>query len=298
MVAARKILCGTEVLTETPVITYRGYQEAFFDSFNRQFEALPAAVRQQIMDLHDICAHAEYKTLKGIMCTNAFQRVQGQAELDVALCLLVAHFNHSCVPNCEQSWNEQTGKASIYTTRTVLPGEELCINYINVLMPREERAKYLWQGYGFRCDCSACSVADVDSDARRSRAHDLHVQVVGASDVAGPKQKIAMVEEILNLYDAEGLDLYKHRVVQCSCAYTSSLAMADTLEARQWAELAHQYCKLVYGLRHPHTVELLQLVQPVNKTHRRRGANVGALSLVLLVTLCGVVDWWRASFHT
>ncbi|WWD22794.1 hypothetical protein CI109_107288 [Kwoniella shandongensis] len=93
---------------------------------------------------------------------------------------LHAHLNHSCEPNIQvrnlpksfvppspsdlpcdlppptQPGNRGTNKLTILARRTIHPGDELLISYVNFAKPREERRNDLREGYGFWCSCPRC----------------------------------------------------------------------------------------------------------------------------------------------
>ncbi|ORX41271.1 hypothetical protein BD324DRAFT_648148 [Kockovaella imperatae] len=93
---------------------------------------------------------------------------------------LHAHLNHACEPNiaalnlskafvppssselpCEvpdpsQSGPRGTNKLTLLARRTINPGEELTIPYVNFNMPRGDRRQMLRESYGFWCDCPKC----------------------------------------------------------------------------------------------------------------------------------------------
>jgi hypothetical protein len=70
-----------------------------------------------------------------------------------------AHLNHSCIPNCNAVWNNDTKKLCVHAVRNIPAGEELCITYHAddlIKMQREQRIKLLKDMYGFNCSCPAC----------------------------------------------------------------------------------------------------------------------------------------------
>ena len=44
----------------------------------------------------------------------------------------------------------------VVTLRPIATGEELCIRYADVTLPRRERRDYLYKGWGFWCMCDKC----------------------------------------------------------------------------------------------------------------------------------------------
>ena len=74
----------------------------------------------------------------GILRTNGFSRgLEACALLSFAwpgasassssllVCPVLARLNHSCSPNCQQSWDEAAGAEKLYAMTKIQPGEEL-----------------------------------------------------------------------------------------------------------------------------------------------------------------------------
>jgi len=71
---------------------------------------------------------------------------------------LHASLNHSCVPNCNvvDEYIEDTIGVKVVTSRAVQKGEELCIPYIDIHLPRVNRRTGLHEGWTFWCQCLRC----------------------------------------------------------------------------------------------------------------------------------------------
>ena len=73
--------------------------------------------------------------------------------------------NHSCDPNCHQSFtythNSSTSSPALTlqlrALRPIQPGEEITIGYIDLSRPRAARQKELQAQYGFLCTCPRCT---------------------------------------------------------------------------------------------------------------------------------------------
>ncbi|KAJ3060848.1 hypothetical protein HDU98_003192, partial [Podochytrium sp. JEL0797] len=80
-------------------------------------------------------------------------------EIGVGMFPLVAMLNHSCVPNC--SFVSSThGKMIVRTLRPVDVGEELCVSYVDLCTPRDERRGKLLETKHFWCMCPRCEPAE------------------------------------------------------------------------------------------------------------------------------------------
>lgn len=66
----------------------------------------------------------------------------------------LAHFRIDCAPNVRK---KRAGRALLfYTTKDVVSGEELCINYIDLTDSVAERRKQLSANWYFDCVCERC----------------------------------------------------------------------------------------------------------------------------------------------
>ena len=77
-----------------------------------------------------------------------------------ALFALISQMNHSCVPNVQVAYVGGSHTAAVIAKQALAPGEELCINYVDVDLPLIERRDAL-RHYGFVCTCAKC-----ESEAR------------------------------------------------------------------------------------------------------------------------------------
>jgi len=71
-----------------------------------------------------------------------------------ALFALTCCANHSCVPNVQLQYNEDS-TGVLVALRDLEPHEELCINYVNLEQPTQLRQADL-RHYGFTCSCERC----------------------------------------------------------------------------------------------------------------------------------------------
>lgn len=74
--------------------------------------------------------------------------------------------NHSCVPSARLVYQHGDSTASLLTTRSMAPGDEVTISYVEELAPLEERTAHLAE-YGFICTCPRCQAqrAGLDFDS-------------------------------------------------------------------------------------------------------------------------------------
>lgn len=94
----------------------------------------------------------------------------------VGVCLepgFCSSFNHSCVPNCAAHFSLVPGSAPKVAIRSLAPiadGEQMFLSYIDVTLPRSERASEL-KRYGFTCKCSRCSSEEDCNGADEAKRH-------------------------------------------------------------------------------------------------------------------------------
>lgn len=109
----------------------------------------------QITPSHDIYSCIDYVLRNTFTVTDFELNPHG-----VALYQHSSYFNHSCEPNLHHYFNLATHEIIIRTIRKILPGEELCISYIDTGQPTLYRRRELYEKYQFYCMCSKCCVED------------------------------------------------------------------------------------------------------------------------------------------
>ncbi|CAE8634053.1 unnamed protein product [Polarella glacialis] len=239
VVATETLAKGELVASEAPLLHSSGLGgAAWLEDLGSQFRALPEAKQQQVLSLADTFASDGEKSLAGIVRTNCF-RCGRQAE--GVVCAEVSRFNHSCLPNCEQSWDARGELMQIWTSADIRIGEELCVHYIDVRASAAERGEELQQ-FGFRCACPACTVVDSERDRRRSLMKGL-VENTGRVGKSDPKEALEMVSQALQLYDEEGLHVQSFRKNASYYAYEMprckglALGLGDRELAGRWVSL-------------------------------------------------------------
>ncbi|KAH6781197.1 Rossmann-fold superfamily protein [Perilla frutescens var. hirtella] len=87
--------------------------------------------------------------------SSAAASVVGEAGVGNAIYMLPSFYNHSCDPNVNFVWSEDA-EGKMVALRDIEEGEELRICYLDASMSYEARQKFLYEGYGFKCDCPRC----------------------------------------------------------------------------------------------------------------------------------------------
>ncbi|KAI1207730.1 SET domain-containing protein [Annulohypoxylon truncatum] len=121
----------------------------------------------------------------------------------------VSRFNHDCRPNIHYRITNMTH--TTVAARDILPGEELSVSYIDLMLPREERRSRL-RGWGFDCSCSHCSMSDDEaaaSDARLLKIEELETALENFNETVVTAETGA---QLVELYEKERLDIYLGQV--------------------------------------------------------------------------------------
>ena len=96
------------------------------------------------------------KALKvwGIYKTNTFTN---------GVYLKMSRFNHSCQPNTELFWNQETDTQDVRALRKIKQGEEITHCYTSLydgMWSRDERRIKLKSDYNFDCNCEGCDITE------------------------------------------------------------------------------------------------------------------------------------------
>jgi hypothetical protein len=270
VLAACSISCGELILAEHPVMAFNSEE----GEPTTQFEELSAEMKEKVMSLHDQSEGP--KCLDGVLFTNALPR--GASYIRFVLCLEASRFNHSCSPNCDYCWDERTNEVRIYASAEIEEGSELCISYMDVREAQRERCGNLSRRCGFACNCSVCSL-DVptlqESDRRRLRMKAINLEL-DASQKKEPLAGLKLVEELLDLYNEECLQLKSYGKKACYYGYQFALLRGDMDQAKWWIGRAYAYSVYCHGEHHEQTERLFAYLaepesHPANKTALRSG---------------------------
>eukprot|EP00929_Paragymnodinium_shiwhaense_P014648 TRINITY_DN12257_c0_g1_i1.p1 TRINITY_DN12257_c0_g1~~TRINITY_DN12257_c0_g1_i1.p1 ORF type:complete len:412 (-),score=88.70 TRINITY_DN12257_c0_g1_i1:390-1577(-) len=258
-VATRPVAAGELIAAQEPVLSIDTTSETWMADLAEAFDQLPQGSQEALFELHD--THAEggvaEKTIEGIFETNSFSQ---SSESQVAgLCLTLARFNHSCMPNCEQSFDTKTGKFQIRASRDIVDGEELCPFYVDLRNSAEERSEDLKGAYGFQCSCPACQQRDAASDQRRQRLLELEMASREAAGDERLADSLDLIEETLQLLDEEGLHWQALRMRESYFAARLAMDLDDGHKSLAWLEKAQAACRLCHGPLHPDTKNLQRL---------------------------------------
>ena len=271
--ATRNLKRGERILAEAPLVewTIKEGEAVSTVGIDNLVASLSQVDRDDYFGLCQNDMHGPIKTAYGVWLSNAFptdsplqaarDKLSGttRSEKRGAVFAGFCRFNHSCNPNSHTAWNERLGKQTIHTLRDIAKGEAITVSYLpDVGTATKQRGQRLFDDFGFRCACNACSLTGTlraESDERRTRVGELaalmEVAVNGTGGAAlnlpGRKRTnaIALVEERLGLMTLEGTEHTSWDTLYAACAYCRSVG--DKVEASQWASRAAEMARLALG---------------------------------------------------
>ncbi|KAJ1770604.1 mitochondrial import receptor subunit tom20 [Coemansia sp. RSA 1813] len=74
----------------------------------------------------------------------------------ISLYLISSHVTHSCDPNVQIVFPDNTSKAAIKTLKPVAKGDELHVSFVDASLDVQTRQKLLKNSYRFTCECDKC----------------------------------------------------------------------------------------------------------------------------------------------
>ncbi|PKS09959.1 hypothetical protein jhhlp_004582 [Lomentospora prolificans] len=166
VVATETIFKGESIIAETAsmLVDYSPvYKLPQKDVMRLQafgLEYLPDAHRERVLNMstHGSRLDVVHK-LEKVLVTNAFE-VKVDDDNDNGLYALFADSYH---------WDYKTFTQYATAIRTIYPGEELTVSYINGLRPHHKRQSGLRRSWGFSCTCPVCSVSTAQISASDAR---------------------------------------------------------------------------------------------------------------------------------
>ncbi|KAF5592021.1 SET domain protein [Fusarium subglutinans] len=210
LVATSKILKGTRILCEEPVI--RVPEDApdspvLRASIRRQVDQLTSDQRQAFLSMCNVYPGETASQYLGIIRTNALPIDTGGG-----IFLDACSINHACDNNAQKAWNDNIGRHTIHALRDIEKGEEITITYIGVLNNRRTRQEVLRKKFMFTCVCRLCSLPEhlsAESDRRLDGILRLD-SCIGREGLMGilsdPKRILGYVDRQVRLYNEQGPD--------------------------------------------------------------------------------------------
>ncbi|KAF9767899.1 hypothetical protein IL306_014868 [Fusarium sp. DS 682] len=210
LLATRKILKGTRILSEEPIIKVpedTPDSPALRASIRRQVDALTSDQRRDFLDMCNIYSGDADSQYLGIIRTNALPLDSGSG-----IFLAACRINHACDNNAQKSWNEGIKRHTVHALRDIDEGEEITVTYMGVLNNRRTRQEALRKKFKFTCACRLCSLPphlSAESDRRLDEILELDGRI-GRHGLMGilsdPKRILRYVDRQVQLYNEQGPD--------------------------------------------------------------------------------------------
>ncbi|KAF5637189.1 SET domain protein [Fusarium sp. NRRL 52700] len=210
LVATNKILKGTRILSEEPIIRVPDDapdSPALRASISRQVDELTSDQRQAFLSMCNVYPGDTASQYLGIIRTNALPIDTGGA-----IFIDACRINHACDNNAQKAWNDSIGRHTIHALRDIDKGEEITITYVGVLNNRRTRQEVLRNKFKFTCLCKLCSLPahlSAESDRRLDEILKLD-RCIGREGLMGilsdPKRILGYVDRQVRLYNEQGPD--------------------------------------------------------------------------------------------
>jgi len=198
LVASKKLLPGTILLTEKPLIVIDDSKTNKFNLLQaiEQFSALSDEEKNVFMDLHDpgdsnaqlfniFAKDDTEKKILRVFITNCIALCSHE-EMNInksGVYPTISRINHSCAPNVIWSWvNKDPLRLlkQVRVCRTVEPGEELTASYVsNCFMTKAQRSLEL-KKWKFDCNCEVCHLSGeslAKNEATRLKIIEYHDKI-------------------------------------------------------------------------------------------------------------------------
>ncbi|KPM44218.1 hypothetical protein AK830_g2356 [Neonectria ditissima] len=262
LVARVNIAKGTRIILEKPILTSPNLSVEMLETIlASKLKSLSKVEQRQFLSLHN--NFPGQRPFSGIMRTNALPCGSGSTTGAVypTICLI----NHSCLPNSHNNWNKEKGHETIHAIHPILAGEEILLPY-NENGPSSVRQAKLQQSFGFRCDCSTCSLPAPElraSDARRIEIQRLDDAIGDPSSMRStPGASLAKCYSLLQVLEEEfrGSPSILLPRVQYD-AFQISIAHGDQARAAVFAENAYKGRLMCEGEDSPDTQRMKAFMQ-------------------------------------
>ena len=174
-------------------------RKAWSEGLKREFEA-----KMVVMSKLTISRMSKEKAFEvwAIHSTNGFHN---------GVCLKMSRFNHSCRPNAQYFWNDDTNTRDLRAWRKIKEGEEITVSYIHsMLESREGRRSALRDRYNFDCQCEGCDLTEAEAlqETNSIKAYkDEEVKQEKFKDAAIMSFKIGLSDRAQTLMKEEALCL-------------------------------------------------------------------------------------------
>ncbi|TLD24249.1 hypothetical protein PspLS_06308 [Pyricularia sp. CBS 133598] len=276
LVAKRPIAKGELIMAETPAILVHKLAleeptDIYFPGLELAVSKMTAPTRKTFMAQG---TQGDFQGAMGIMdrlFTNSFQMALSGVGADNKAGFHYGNFpnvsklNHDCRPNMVFHIDNNLVHRT-HAVRDIQPGEELTISYVEQMDPARDRQARTRSSLGFVCGCSHCSLSASEaaaSERRIRRIKKLEESLGRAVEVkfgeGEAKKKVALVEELLGLYEVERLES------KVAGAWMLAARVYDKAEdgelAKKFAALAAKGLEMERGKSFPDVESMKRLAQ-------------------------------------
>ena len=157
-----------------------------------------------------------------------------------------SRLNHSCNPNCVQSWNTITDRFHIHALREIKKGEELTIYYVDGRLSFQERQEQLKIRNYFDCYCSVCSLPVLERRQSDKRLISFQIAQEAIYLTTNARRGLNLIHKLLSIEKKEGR-LLGNRQGFYFKAFEYSIALGDLARAKVFLEKAYEVCVLFEG---------------------------------------------------
>ncbi|KAL6913625.1 hypothetical protein FSST1_011385 [Fusarium sambucinum] len=169
LVAATRILKEFRIFTESPLIEVpreAPSHEVLHQIIIGQLAKLSEAQKKSFYSL--LNSHPDLGQEVGIAETNGL--CPGPDAKNGAIFRTTSRINHSCNPNAQTQWNEDSKTIDVYATEYIEQGQEITITYLGEpLLAYEQRQKKLKDAFNFDCYCRLCYLSPAARDIANLR---------------------------------------------------------------------------------------------------------------------------------
>jgi len=239
VIANRTLQRGHRVFAySTVLIVHRGTLSQLDDDtraelYHRAVDALPNKTKDLYMGLHGYVGTIDQ--VQDIMVTNAFQFYFGNDVAHNGVIPETSRMNHDCRPNVAYFFDPESLTHFSHAVRTIYPGEEITVTYIDNTVSYEKRQEDLNFSWGFDCSCSLCSSPRMfvdESDKRIDMMRNISRALKNWTE--NSTATVDMAETLIELYKLERLE--------------SAMGDAYQQAAMTYASFGQLYPAIKYGM--------------------------------------------------
>lgn len=261
LVANKTLFRGDQIFASTPLViadpdTYDLPDSERLELMYRGVESLPDASRKLYWEL---LGHFNGDAVDDRFNTNNFEVVIDDISQG-ALFPEIAMLNHDCRANAAYFFDEETLTHHVHAMRTIVPGEEITISYIDSEKDSAHRLRRLEKNWGFKCDCSACTAHPsliAESDARLHQIQELIAKLNDWTPTSSATPEMA--EAVISMYDQERLWAYQATAYKHAAEVYSSFG--KKYEAIKYARLAAEFSILDKGFNDRDVKEMMKMAK-------------------------------------